>query len=93
MELALWGADLRYRPVGKVTPEDIDRLRKHKDAILLKLRLEKINPFASGTPLTTCDRCGASDYLDITIHGGRSTRRDCGRCNRFMGWPRWNLKD
>jgi hypothetical protein len=42
-----------------------------------------------GRLLTTCDRCGSSDYLDFPVHGGLSLRRDCGRCNRFMGWPRW----
>lgn len=41
-------------------------------------------------PLTRCDRCGSTDYRDVTIHGGRSTRRDCGQCNRFMGWPKWD---
>jgi len=36
-----------------------------------------------------CDRCGSTDYRDISIHNGQSVRRDCGRCHRFMGWPRW----
>ena len=40
-------------------------------------------------PLTTCNRCGSEDYHDTPIHGGRSTRRDCAKCRRFMGWPRW----
>jgi hypothetical protein len=39
--------------------------------------------------LTTCDRCGSAEFLDTLIHNGESTRRDCGRCHRFMGWPAW----
>jgi len=39
--------------------------------------------------LTVCDRCGSVNYTDVIIHDGRSLRRDCARCNRFMGWPRW----
>jgi hypothetical protein len=39
--------------------------------------------------LTVCDRCGATEFTNTEIHEGRSLRRDCAKCNRFMGWPRW----
>jgi hypothetical protein len=40
-----------------------------------------------------CDRCESAEYVDTTIHDGRSTRRDCGRCNRTAGFPRWHDED
>ena len=39
--------------------------------------------------LTVCDRCGSTDFVDIPIHDGQSTRRDCAKRHRFMGWPKW----
>ncbi len=39
--------------------------------------------------LAACDRCGSTDYVDVPIHNGNSKRRDCVRCHRFLGWPRW----
>lgn len=40
------------------------------------------------TPMT-CDRCGAANFVDTSIHGGASTRRDCARCGLTMGFPVW----
>ena len=37
-----------------------------------------------------CDRCGSSETIDNTIHGGRSTRQDCARCGRLRKFPRWH---
>ena len=45
--------------------------------------------FTTTSPMTTCDRCGSIDFDDIPIHNGQSTRRDCAKCHRFMGWPKW----
>lgn len=46
------------------------------------------------SPATTgevCTRCGfTGPHRDTPIHGGRSTRRDCGRCNLTQGFPVWN---
>ncbi len=39
-----------------------------------------------------CDRCGAMEYRDVPIHGGRSTRRDCAQCGRFRSWPTWSSR-
>jgi len=35
-------------------------------------------------------RCGGTTWRDVPIHGGRSVRRDCGRCGRFLEWQQWN---
>jgi len=37
----------------------------------------------------TCDRCGSDQHRDFPIHGGRSIRRDCGRCGRTLGFLKW----
>ena len=34
-------------------------------------------------------RCGATNWRDVPIHGGKSIRRDCGRCGRFVDFPVW----
>lgn len=36
-----------------------------------------------------CNRCGNATGGDVPIHQGRSTRRDCARCGRTMGFPVW----
>jgi hypothetical protein len=33
--------------------------------------------------------CGSTQWRDVPIHGGRSIRRDCARCGRFLGFPLW----
>jgi hypothetical protein len=37
-----------------------------------------------------CDRCRTSQVKNFPIHGGRSIRRDCAKCGRFLCWWRWN---
>jgi hypothetical protein len=34
-------------------------------------------------------RCGSTRWRDVPIHGGRSIRRDCARCGRFLSFPLW----
>jgi hypothetical protein len=41
------------------------------------------------SPIDTCDKCGSTEFREAAIHGGASTRRDCARCGRFMGFPKW----
>lgn len=36
-----------------------------------------------------CRRCGSAATLDVTIHEGASTRRDCARCGRFIAFTAW----
>ena len=38
-----------------------------------------------------CDHCGSDQHKDYSIHGGRSIRRDCANCGRFIQWQKWNL--
>jgi hypothetical protein len=42
----------------------------------------------ANSTLPVC-RCGATTWVDVPIHGGRSVRRDCGSCGRFMDFPVW----
>jgi hypothetical protein len=37
-----------------------------------------------------CDRCHGTAFVDIPIHDGESTRRDCARCHRTWGFPKWH---
>ncbi|MFO0791936.1 MAG: hypothetical protein U0805_20940 [Pirellulales bacterium] len=37
----------------------------------------------------SCERCGFDGYVDHPIHNGESTRRDCARCGRTVGFPVW----
>jgi len=44
-------------------------------------------------PLGCCARCGAGEFRDVPIHEGRSIRRECARCGRFVGFPVWHGKE
>lgn len=37
-----------------------------------------------------CPYCGGGLYCDALIHRGRSVRRDCRDCGRFLVFVRWN---
>jgi hypothetical protein len=37
-----------------------------------------------------CDRCGSTETVDQSIHGGASVRRDCAVCGRFRKFAVWN---
>lgn len=41
----------------------------------------------------SCDRCGATETVSTTIHGGQSTRQDCARCGRFRRFSAWYGKE
>ena len=34
-------------------------------------------------------RCGSTEWRDVPIHDGRSIRRDCPSCDRFIEFPVW----
>jgi hypothetical protein len=38
-------------------------------------------------------RCGSTTWRDVLIHEGRSVRRDCAGCGRFLDFPVWYGKD
>jgi hypothetical protein len=37
-----------------------------------------------------CDHFGCDQYKDYSIQWGRSIRRDCANCGRFIQWQKWN---
>jgi len=87
-------------PQAALTPELLNRLKAHKAELLAMLRPA---PEAAAEPVgdshvpveilqrakPVC-RCGSTTWRDVPIHGGRSNRRDCGRCGRFLGFPVWH---
>ena len=46
------------------------------------------DPATAEAPGPVC-RCGSTRFRDVPIHGGRSVRRDCAACGRFLGFPVW----
>ena len=48
-----------------------------------------ISTISTVTSGPRCRHCGAHDQVDLPIHEGRSIRRDCGGCGRFIGFPKW----
>ena len=37
-----------------------------------------------------CRKCGSTEFRDVPIHDGRSVRRDCAKCGRFLAFPLWH---
>lgn len=50
-------------------------------------------PNPAGPTTKPICRCGSTTWRDVSIHGGRSVRRDCSRCTRFLDFPVWYGKD
>lgn len=48
-----------------------------------------VKPQCSAPLVGPCQTCGSCQFIDTRIHGGRSVRRDCGRCGRTWGFPIW----
>ena len=46
-------------------------------------------PNDTGASAAPVCRCGSTRWCDVPIHNGQSTRRDCGECRRFIGFPIW----
>lgn len=42
-----------------------------------------------GQSRTVC-RCGSTQFRDYVIHDGKSVRRDCAICGRFIAFPVWH---
>jgi hypothetical protein len=84
-------------PRDTLTPDLLDQLKAHKTELLGLLR--PTPDAAPAVPVTTLDtptkptrpvcRCGSTTWRDVPIHGGKSIRRDCGRCGRFIEFPLW----
>jgi hypothetical protein len=82
--------DLTVRgPKHALTGDLIERLKGLKVELLTLLA-----PPTDRRPLgkAIC-RCGSPAWRDVPIHGGRSLRRDCGRCGRFISFPVWHGQD
>jgi len=45
---------------------------------------------ASRTARRRVCRCGSTTSQDVPIHNGRSVRRDCACCGRFIEFPVWH---
>lgn len=76
-------------PQDVLTPELIERLRTHKTDLIAHLRPKapgRAMPTARAKPIC---RCGSTTWLDVAIHDGQSTRRDCAGCGRFIDFSRW----
>jgi hypothetical protein len=37
-----------------------------------------------------CPRCQSRRMIDVLIHGGRSIRRECADCSKFVGFTKWH---
>lgn len=68
-------------PEGAIDDDLLDRIERSWSKISERLR----SPFKD----TICERCGSMEYIETPIHEGKSIRRDCAKCDRFMGFPVW----
>lgn len=83
-----------------LTPVMIERIKAHKAEILAKLRPSCQGAVHSSalarkgrTKFGKCVcQCGSTIWNEILIHEGQSTRRDCGRCGRFIDFSIWQGK-
>src|SRR5262245_17574403 len=94
------GDKLRYPPTPAQPPDFHTRMKGHKGELLKRLRqpsgfdvdnvpdTEPAPIIDPGTTKVVC-RCGSTTWRDVTIHVGRSVRRDCARCGRFIEFPVW----
>lgn len=104
IRLAAHGDRLRFHPRWAVTPDLADRLKAHKadllevlrpmagDALVADVSMDEVIRIATPTPAKPVCRCGSSESVDVPIHDGRSIRRDCGRCRRFIDFPVWYVR-
>ena len=47
-------------------------------------------PQPATRPPGVCDRCWSDQHKDVPIHSGRSIRRDCAKCGKFIDFVKWN---
>ena len=40
-------------------------------------------------PGDRCPKCKGTEFVDVPIHGGRSVRRECRHCHRFLKFVAW----
>lgn len=97
------GERLRFHPRSALTTDLLDRLKAHKAELLAMLHPEPSPPAKPVSnphrPVQTLQqlkpicRCGSTTWRDVVLchapHNGTTTRRDCGRCGRFLDFPIW----
>ena len=101
IEVVASGDRLRYRPRSAVAPDLAAKLKMHKPELLALLRpppevapiLAQSGTDAPGPLRKPVCRCGSTRWRDVPIHNGKSVRRDCGKCGRFIEFPVWYGKD
>jgi hypothetical protein len=85
------GFDVDSAPDAEPAPETENRT--HRMPQELRRRVEATpdtwRNIDSTTTKTIC-RCGSTTWRDVPIQDGQSTRRDCGRCGRFLEFPIWH---
>lgn len=97
------GVALRVSPGGKLLIRDRDKRLSTADRAAVHHYRHDLADWlarppvadADGSPTAPdsggprCDRCGATEFVEVSTHGGASVRRDCGRCGRTWGFPVW----
>ena len=100
VDLALSGDDglVIDGPELELTPSLLARLKANKRELRAALLgnthelgniCELGNTLKAGNIRTQICRCGSTTWRDVTIHGGRSVRRDCAKCGRFLVFVIW----
>lgn len=89
------GGELRIRDRDKrLSPADRAAVHHYRHALADWLARPPVAD-APGSPAELdpsgphCDRCGGTEFVEVSTHGGASIRRDCGRCGRTWGFPVW----
>ena len=67
---------------------DSGRRRRGPRGVGMIVWIAKQTKQQAGGP--ACPRCGSTRRVDVVVHAGRSTRRDCARCGRFLTFARWH---
>ena len=80
------GVALRVRGTTLVVDAPSGMLSR---ALLARLAAAKPEVIGAIRLIAPCERCGSTDVVDVAIHAGDSTRRDCRTCNATLGFTRW----
>lgn len=82
-------------PEEVLTSGLLERLKRHKAELLailtpVPLPVPRAEPCNAPTKSAEAAcQCGSTEGIDVPIHEGRSLRRDCARCGRFLDFPVW----
>jgi TubC N-terminal docking domain len=84
------GFDVDSAPDAEPAP--ISEKQTHRMPQELRRRVEATpDTWQNIDPTTTKQicRCGSTTWRDVPIHDGQSSRRDCGKCGRFIEFSIW----